>query len=103
MKNISTAATKQARNIQEQKLTIGLHLGDRWSWYCVLDSTGDVLLEQKTEHHREGPERSVQSDATESDCIGNGDAFSVGESVIERVGTRSHRGACPQRALDRGE
>src|SRR6202142_1742048 len=47
MKKISTAAAKQSRNVSEQKLTIGLDLGDRSSWYCVLDGTGKVLLEQK--------------------------------------------------------
>src|SRR6202008_3477010 len=30
-----------------QKLTIGLDLGDRWSFYCVLDEAGKILLEQK--------------------------------------------------------
>ena len=29
MKKISTAAAKQTRNFQDQKLTIGLDLGDR--------------------------------------------------------------------------
>ncbi len=47
MKKISTAAVKQSRNNSEQKLTIGLDLGDRSSWYCVLDEAGNVLLEQK--------------------------------------------------------
>src|SRR5215469_2635375 len=47
MKKISTAVEKQTRNLQDQKLTIGLDLGDRWSWYCVLDGAGEVLLEQK--------------------------------------------------------
>jgi transposase len=32
---------------KEQKLTIGLDLGDRWSFYCVLEEAGEVLLEQK--------------------------------------------------------
>ena len=36
MKKVSTAATKQGRNISRQILTIGLDLGDRNSWYCVL-------------------------------------------------------------------
>ena len=44
MKKISTVAVKQNRNISEQKLTIGLDLGDRSSWYCVLDEAGSVLL-----------------------------------------------------------
>ena len=47
MKKISTVAAKQSKNFREQKLTIGLDLGDRSSWYCVLDEAGDVLLEQK--------------------------------------------------------
>src|ERR1700721_121385 len=29
------------------KLTIGLDLGDRWSFYCVLDEAGEIILEQK--------------------------------------------------------
>jgi hypothetical protein len=36
MKKISTAAAKQIRNCSQQNLTIGLDLGDRSSWYCVL-------------------------------------------------------------------
>jgi transposase len=47
MKKVSTAAAKQMRNFSQQKLTIGLDLGDRSSWYCVLDASGDVVLEQK--------------------------------------------------------
>src|SRR6266849_5725995 len=47
MKKVSTAGAKQIRNFPEQKLTIGLDLGDRSSWYCVLDEAGEVLLEQK--------------------------------------------------------
>ena|SRR2546426_7474104 len=47
MKKVSTAAAKQIRNFSEQKLTIGLDLGDRPSWYCVLDEQGELLLEQK--------------------------------------------------------
>src|SRR5450432_2771763 len=47
MKKVSTAAAKQIRNFSEQKLTIGLDLGDRSSWYCVLDERGEVVLEQK--------------------------------------------------------
>ena len=47
MKKISTVAVKQIRNISEQKLTIGLDLGDGSSWYCVLDEAGAIVLEQK--------------------------------------------------------
>src|ERR1700687_1524621 len=47
MKKISTVVAKQSKNFPEQKLTIGLDLGDRSSWYCVLDEAGEVRLEQK--------------------------------------------------------
>src|SRR5437660_11441300 len=47
MKKVSTAATKQSRNISRQRLTIGLDLGDRNSWYCVLDEAGRIQLEQR--------------------------------------------------------
>src|SRR2546422_5899490 len=47
MRKVSTAAANEIRNFSEQKLTIGLDLGDRSSWYCVLDEAGDVVLEQR--------------------------------------------------------
>src|SRR6266704_797687 len=47
MKKVSTAGSKGTKNFPEEKLTIGLDLGDRSSWYCVLDETGEVLLEER--------------------------------------------------------
>jgi transposase len=47
MKKISTVSAKQSRNFSQPKLTIGLDLGDRGSWYCVLDEAGAIVLEQK--------------------------------------------------------
>jgi transposase len=47
MKKVSTAVTMQSRNILQQKLTIGLDLGDRNSWYCVVDEAGQIQLEQR--------------------------------------------------------
>jgi hypothetical protein len=47
MKKVSTVAAKASRKISQQRLTVGLDLGDRSSWYCVLDEAGSVLLEQR--------------------------------------------------------
>ena len=47
MKKVSTVAAKQRRNISQQQLTIGLDLGDRNSWYCVVDESGQIQLEQR--------------------------------------------------------
>src|SRR5580698_1776263 len=47
MKKISTLQAFSNEILQEQKLTIGVDLGDRWSFYCVLDEAGKIILEQK--------------------------------------------------------
>src|SRR6266700_494649 len=47
MKKVSTRAAAQSRDISQQKLTIGLDLGDRNSWYCVVDEAGQIQLEQR--------------------------------------------------------
>jgi len=49
MKKISTVGAKQSRNFREQKLMIDLDLGDRSSWYCVLDEAEEVLLREKVD------------------------------------------------------
>jgi transposase len=46
MKKSSTVKAAINKNF-ERKLTIGLDLGDRSSWYCVLDEAGEVISEQK--------------------------------------------------------
>src|SRR5207247_4794882 len=47
MKKISTVQVFGNEMFKEQKLTIGVDLGDRWSFYCVLDEAGKIILEQK--------------------------------------------------------
>ena len=47
MNKVSTGATKQSRNIAQPTRTIGLDLGDRNSWYCVLDEAGQIQREQR--------------------------------------------------------
>ena len=47
MKKVSTVAAKASKKISPQKLTVGRDLGDRSSWYCVLDEAGQIQLEQR--------------------------------------------------------
>jgi hypothetical protein len=63
MKKVSTVAAKQSKKISEQKLTVGLDLGDRSSWYCVLDESGAVVLEQQMSTPPKGDGRSVRGNA----------------------------------------
>jgi transposase len=45
MKKNSTMATSRNKIFKQPQLTIGLDLGDRTSHYCILDETGNVILE----------------------------------------------------------
>jgi transposase len=54
MKKVSTVAAKQSRNISQSKLTIGLDLGDRNSWYCMVDEAGQVRREQRVRTNAKG-------------------------------------------------
>jgi len=47
MKELTTTMMQRTLNKQDGHLTIGLDLGDRSSFYCVLDEAGEVLLEQR--------------------------------------------------------
>jgi hypothetical protein len=98
MKKISTAVVKAAKDFSQQKLTIGLDLGDRSSWYCALDEAGEVLLEQ----------RLATTPRAMKDVFGNMPRCRIAPETgmhspwVSR-GTRRDRGACVQRAFDRGE
>ena len=47
MKKVSTVAAERSSNLSKRKLTIGLDLGDRSNWYCVLNGSRAVVLEQR--------------------------------------------------------
>ena len=47
MKKLTITMMQQTLNKQDRRLTVGLDLGDRSSFYCVLDEAGDVLMEQR--------------------------------------------------------
>ncbi len=47
MNKISTDAMNRIENLKGDQLTIGLDLGDRFSHYCILNASGEVIAE----HH----------------------------------------------------
>ena len=103
MKKISTAAAEKMEKVEGQRLTVGLDLGDRSSWYCVLNEAGEVLLERKLATTPKAMKEVAWRDAAQPDRAGNGAALAVGEPAVEGVGARSDRGPCTERALDRGK
>ena len=84
MKKVSTVTAKPDKNTR-QKLTVGLDLGDSNSWYCMLDESGQIQLEN-TCHECESVARSFQQDAAQSDCTGNWDAFAWISRLLSELG-----------------
>src|SRR5450759_1591893 len=46
MKKNSTVAAERKQIFKQARLTIGLDLGDRTSYYCILDEVGNVIWER---------------------------------------------------------
>ncbi|HEV2172798.1 MAG TPA: IS110 family transposase [Nitrospira sp.] len=47
MRKLSTRPAMGSKILKGHQLTIGLDLGDRWSFYCVLNERGEILREEK--------------------------------------------------------
>ena len=47
MKKISTMQASSSEILKQQKLTIGVDLGDRWSFYCVLGKQAKSFWNRK--------------------------------------------------------
>ena len=83
MKKVSTVAAKQSSDFSNQRLTIGLDLGDCSSHYCVLEEAGRNPLREQSFHEPQCDEDGVRGDGAQSDRAGNRDAFAVGPSASE--------------------
>lgn len=49
---VNDGTWKECKIFQGRQLTIGMDLGDPWSFYCVLDEFGKVILEDKLPTNR---------------------------------------------------
>src|ERR1017187_6193876 len=103
MKKISTVQVFGNEIFKEQKLTIGVDLGDRWSFYCVLDEAGKIILEQKVPTAPEAMKQTFGKDTAESHRTGDRNTIPVGKPAVNGVGTRSDRGARTKSAIDHQE
>ena len=103
MKKISTVQAFSNEILQEQKLTIGVDLGDRWSFYCVLDEAGKIILEQKVPTTPEAMNPDIWKDTAKSHGPGDRNPFAMGQPTVNRAGPRSDRGARTKSAIDHQE
>jgi len=91
MRKNSTVATKRKKIFNEKKLTIGMDLRDRYTYYCVLDEAGEVVVEQKMATTKQGiqqvfsrmPRSRVAMETGAQNHILKGD-FSRGIEMQER-------------------
>src|SRR5579862_9429536 len=60
MQKLSTRRVVRDRILKGRQLTIGLDLGDRWSFYCVLNKLGEVVLEEKLPTTPEAMKRTFE-------------------------------------------
>src|SRR6202167_1437214 len=60
MQKLSTRRVMRHKVLRGQQLTIGLDLGDRWSFYCVLNERGEVLREEKLQTTPEAMKRTFE-------------------------------------------
>ena len=72
---------KQSRKISQQKLTIGLDLGDRNSWYCVLDKAGQIRLEQRVRTNAKALQEVFGAMPRKPDRTGDRNAFAMGQPL----------------------
>ena len=103
MKKISTVQVFGNEIFKEQKLTIGVDLGDRWSFYCVLDEAGKIILEQKVADDTGSDEADIWKDTAKSHRPGDRNTFAMGKPAANGAGTRSARGARTKSAIDHQE
>src|SRR6266853_1929015 len=102
MKKVSTAA-EQIRNFSEPKLTIGLDLGDRSSWYCVLDEAGGVLLEQRLSTTPRALQEVFGGMPRSRIALETGMHSPWVRRLLSGLGHKVIVAHAPQRAFDRGE
>ena len=60
MQKLSTGRVMRNQILRGQQLTIGLDLGDRWSFYCVLNEQGEVVREEKLPTTPEAMKRTFE-------------------------------------------
>jgi predicted NBD/HSP70 family sugar kinase len=99
-KQLSNAKTNPQPNNAPSPLSsaIGIDLGDRWSRYCVVNSAGEVVTEDRVRTTPEGMERLFQEmPATRHR---GGRALSVGEPATGELRAPGDRGQSAQGADD---
>ena len=87
MKKSSTVQAFGNEIFKGHKLTIGLDLGDRWSFYCVWMKRAKSFWNRKYRRHR----------------FRDRNTFPLGKPAVKGAGTRGARGARAKGGIDHQE
>ena len=60
MRKPSTTVLCRRTKLRDGQLTVGLDLGDRSSFYCVLNRAGEVILEERVATNPEGMKKTFE-------------------------------------------
>jgi hypothetical protein len=102
-KKVSTVAVQESRNFSQPKLTIGLDLGDRSSWYCVLDEAGTIVLEQKLGTTPKAMKEAFGAVPRSRIALETGMHSPWVSRLLSELGHEVIVARCAQCAVDRGE
>src|SRR5215467_12942456 len=86
MQKSSTMRRTASKIFKGRQLTIGVDLGDRWSFYCVLDESGKVILEEKVATTPETMKQTFARIPHSRIAIETG-THSLGKSAVSSVET----------------
>ena len=103
MKKISTMQAFGNEISKEQKLTIGVDLGDRWSFYGVLNEAGKIILEQKVATTPEAMKQTFERIPRSLIALETGTHSPWVSRLLTEFGTRSDRGARTKSGIDHQE
>jgi hypothetical protein len=103
VKKLTTMRASGDEIFKGRKLMIGLDLGDRSSNYCILDETGEVLLEHKLATTPEAMKRVFGGMPRSRIALETGAHSPWVSRLVDRVRPRSDRSARAECAIDRRE
>ena len=103
MQKLSTKRVTGKRILKGHQLTIGIDLGDRWSFYCVLNELGEVLQEEKLPTTPDAMKRTFEKLPASRIVLETGTHSPWISRLLAELEARSDRGPCTESAVDHQE
>ena len=100
MRKNSTVVKNGNTIFKQPALTIGLDLGDRTSCYCILDESGNVILERSVPTTSSGIRQAFGKMPRSRIALETGTHSPWVSRQLAQLGSRSDRGPCEKRAAD---